>query len=183
MERTQHQISRTDVAIIGGGPAGLQAALTLGRIHRDAVLLDDGTYRNARARHMHNVVANDGTPPAEFRTVARRQLAGYDTITVRAVRVTDVLEADGGFRLVLADDSVLTAEALILATGVRDELPAIDGLAGCGATSRPTARSATGTSSADSASRSSGPKRHHPLTPCSGRSRPNCWSSSRREPA
>ena len=128
MERVEQQISRTDVAIIGGGPAGLQAALTLGRIHRDAVLLDDGTYRNARARHMHNVVANDGTPPAEFRTVARRQLAAYDTITVRDVRVNDVLEADGGFRLVLADDSVLTAEALILATGVRDELPAIDGL-------------------------------------------------------
>ena len=77
---------------------------------------------------MHNVVANDGRPPAEFRAIARGELAAYDTIAVRDVRVTDVLEADCGFRLVLADDSVLTAEALILATGVRDELPAIDGL-------------------------------------------------------
>ena len=128
MERTQHHTNRTDVAIIGGGPAGLQAALTLGRIHRDAVLFDDGTYRNAQAAQMHNVVAHDGAPPSGFRAVARRQLAAYDTITVRDVRVTDVLEADGGFRLVLADDSVLTAEALVLATGVRDELPAIDGL-------------------------------------------------------
>ena len=107
MQPTQHQTGRTDVAIIGRGPAGLQAALTLGRIHRDAVLFDDGTYRNARAGRMHNVVANDGRPPAEFRAIARGELAAYDTIAVRDVRVTDVLEADGGFRLVLADDSVL----------------------------------------------------------------------------
>lgn len=119
----------TDVAIIGGGPAGLQAALTLGRIHRDAVLFDDGTYRNAGVAHMHNVLTHDGTPPSEFRATARDQLAAYDTISVRDVAVTDVVQADGGFRLVLADDSVLTAEAVILATGVRDELPAVDGLA------------------------------------------------------
>ena len=60
--------------------------------------------------------------------VKKGDLRPGDTITVRDVRVTDVLEADGGFRLVLADDSVLTAESLVLATGVRDELPAIDGL-------------------------------------------------------
>ena len=77
----------TDVAIIGGGPAGLQAALTLGRIHRDAVLFDDGTYRNATVSHMHNVVAHDGTPPAEFRADARRQLTAYDTVSVREERV------------------------------------------------------------------------------------------------
>ena len=118
----------TDVAIIGGGPAGLQAALTLGRIHRDAVLFDNGTYRNAGVAHMHNVLTHDGTAPSEFRATARDQLAAYDTISVRDVAVTDVVQADGGFRLVLADDSVLTAEVLILATGVRDELPAVDGL-------------------------------------------------------
>lgn len=120
---------RTDVAIIGGGPAGLQAALTLGRIHRDTVLFDDGVYRNANVAHMHNVLTDDGTPPSEFRATARDQLAAYDTISVRDVSVTDVVEVDGGFRLALADDSVLTTDALILATGVRDELPEVDGLA------------------------------------------------------
>ncbi len=124
----QHQPSHTDVAIIGGGPAGLQAALTLGRVHRDAVVFDDHTYRNAKVSHMHNVVTHDGTPPAEFRATARAQLGDYDTIAVRDVGVTDVAEADGGFRLMLTDDSVLTAEAVILATGVRDELPSVDGL-------------------------------------------------------
>ncbi|GAB2773577.1 hypothetical protein GCM10027039_38640 [Terrabacter koreensis] len=53
----------TDIAIIGGGPAGLQAALSIGRLHRDAVLFDDGTYRNAAVSHMHNVVGNEGTRP------------------------------------------------------------------------------------------------------------------------
>jgi thioredoxin reductase len=130
MQPPQHQLSHTDVAIIGGGPAGLQAALTLGRVHRDAVVFDDHTYRNANVTHMHNVVAHDGTPPAEFRATARAQMVDYDTVAVRDVRVTDVADAEGGFRLSLADDSVLTAEAVILATGVRDELPGVDGLDG-----------------------------------------------------
>jgi thioredoxin reductase len=120
----------TDVAIIGGGPAGLQAALTLGRIHRNAVLFDDGTYRNATVSHMHNVVANDGTPPEEFRGHARKQLAAYDTITVREERVDTVEEVDGTFHLRVADGSILTADVLILATGVRDTLPAVPGLDG-----------------------------------------------------
>lgn len=51
-----------DAIVIGAGPAGLQAALTLGRMHRSTLLLDSGEYRNGTVLHMHNVVANDGTP-------------------------------------------------------------------------------------------------------------------------
>ncbi|CAN7160693.1 NAD(P)/FAD-dependent oxidoreductase [Terrabacter sp. LjRoot27] len=120
--------AHTDVAVIGGGPAGLQAALTLGRIHRDAVLFDDGTYRNATVSHMHNVVAHDGTPPAEFRADARRQLTAYDTVTVREERVETVEELDGAFHLTVADGTTLTASAVILATGVRDTLPPVPGV-------------------------------------------------------
>ena len=119
----------TDVAIVGGGPAGLQAALSLSRIHRRAVLLDDGTYRNATVSHMHNVVTNDGTPPADYRAAAHRELAAYDTLTVLATRADDIEQIGDTFRLRLADGSELTAAALVLATGVRDELPDIDGLA------------------------------------------------------
>jgi thioredoxin reductase len=118
----------TDVAIVGGGPAGLQAALTLGRIHRSAVVLDDGTYRNATVSHMHNVLTNDGTPPADYRAAAHRELAAYDTLTMLQTRADEIEQADGIFRLRLADGSELTAAALVLATGVRDELPPIDGL-------------------------------------------------------
>ncbi|MGO4597404.1 NAD(P)/FAD-dependent oxidoreductase [Terrabacter sp. 2RAF25] len=118
----------TDIAIIGGGPAGLQAALSIGRIHRDAVLFDDGRYRNATVSHMHNVVGNDGTPPDEFRALARKQLAAYDTVSVREERVESVEEVDGTFHLRVADGTTLTAYAVVLATGVRDALPAVPGL-------------------------------------------------------
>ena len=120
----------TDVAIIGGGPAGLQAALTLGRIHRDAVLFDDGTYRNATVSHMHNVVAHDGTPPEAFRADARKQLMAYDTISVVEERVDRIEDVDGTFHLQAADGSTMTADVLILATGVRDALPPVPGLDG-----------------------------------------------------
>ncbi len=118
----------TDVAIIGGGPAGLQAALTLGRVHRRAVLLDDGAYRNATVPHMHNVLGHDGRPPAEFRAAGRAELAAYDSIEVRAERVSSIEPGPEGFELTLARSGTLTADAVVLATGVRDTLPPVDGL-------------------------------------------------------
>ncbi|GAA2740092.1 NAD(P)/FAD-dependent oxidoreductase [Terrabacter aerolatus] len=120
--------THTEIAVIGGGPAGLQAALSLGRVHRDAVLFDDGTYRNAAVSHMHNVVAHDGTPPADFRAAARRQLTAYGTVSVREGRVATVEEVDGTFHLGLADGTTVTAAAVVLATGVRDSLPPVPGL-------------------------------------------------------
>lgn len=119
----------TDIVIIGGGPAGLQAALSIGRVHRQAVLLDDGTYRNARVTHMHNVIGQDGTPPATLRAAARAELAAYPTVEVRDVRATTVTpRPDGTYAVTLAAGEDLVARAVILATGVRDELPQVDGL-------------------------------------------------------
>ncbi len=118
----------TDIAIIGGGPAGLQAALTAGRVRRQVTVLDDGTYRNATVSHMHNVLTHDGTPPADFRAAARRELTAYDTVTVREERVVTVERDGDGFRLALAGGDVMTAYAVVLATGVRDELPPVPGL-------------------------------------------------------
>lgn len=83
----------SDVAIVGGGPAGLQAALTLGRIHRKAVVLDDGTYRNIAVPHMHNVLTNDGRPPGEYRAVAHQELAAYDSVAVRRVRAQGIVRS------------------------------------------------------------------------------------------
>jgi len=117
-----------DAIVIGGGPAGLQATLTLARVHRRVLMLDSGRYRNDPARHMHNVVTHDGTPPAEFRAAARADLAAYDTVSVREQEVTSVRHDHGLFTVRVGDEQV-TSRGLVLATGVRDTLPDKPGLA------------------------------------------------------
>jgi thioredoxin reductase len=117
-----------DIIVIGGGPAGLQAALTIGRMHRSVLLLDSGEYRNATVEHAHNLLTNDGRDPAELRRIARAELDAYETVTVRETPVTGVSGMLGGFE-VSTRDGVETAARLVLATGMRDELPAVPGLA------------------------------------------------------
>lgn len=117
-----------DAIVIGAGPAGLQAALTLGRMHRSTLLLDSGQYRNGTVLHMHNVVANDGTPPAEFRATARTQLAEYADIGIRDVGAQTVTPTDAGFTVLLADGETAETRHVILATGVADDLPPVPGL-------------------------------------------------------
>ena len=118
-----------DVVVIGGGPAGLQATLTLARVHRRVLMIDSGAYRNDPAAHMHNVVTHDGTPPAEFRAAARRELAAYDTVTLRDDTVTSVAADGDGFVVALGDE-VVPARGVVLATGVVDTLPDKPGLDG-----------------------------------------------------
>lgn len=118
-----------DAIIIGGGPAGLQAALTLGRMHRSALLLDSGEYRNGTVQHMHNVIANDGTPPADFRSTARAQLAEYGDVEIRDVAAVGIGGAADAFEVRLSDGASVGARRIILATGVADELPDVTGLA------------------------------------------------------
>lgn len=117
-----------DAIVIGAGPAGLQAALTLGRMHRPTLLLDSGEYRNGTVLHMHNIIANDGTPPAEFRATARAQLAEYSDIDVRDVGAQTVTGSEGSFVVRLADGETVETRHVILATGVADDLPDIPGL-------------------------------------------------------
>lgn len=116
-----------DVIVIGGGPAGLQAALTLGRLHRRVLLLDGGRYRNDPADHLHNFITHDGRRPAEFRALAHADLAVYDTVTVGAAEVSSV-EPDGPRFTVTSADGRQHARRVLLATGVRDTLPTVPGL-------------------------------------------------------
>ncbi len=117
-----------DVIVIGGGPAGLQAALTLGRLHRSVLLLDSGRYRNDPAAHMHNFLAQDGTPPAELRRAARADLEAYDTVELREAAVDEVSGVADDFAVRLADGTVERSRRIILATGLRDEVPDVPGL-------------------------------------------------------
>ena len=117
-----------DAIVIGGGPAGLQATLTLGRMHRNVLLLDSGVYRNATVEHMQNFITHDGRDPAELRRLARKDIAAYGTAEIREVTVDSVRQTDDGFE-VIAGNEVLATRKIVLATGVRDKLPNIPGIA------------------------------------------------------
>lgn len=117
-----------DAIVIGGGPAGLQATLTLGRMHRNVLLLDSGVYRNATVEHMQNLITHDGRDPAELRQLARKDIAAYDTAEIREATVDAVRRTGDTFEVVVGDE-VLEARKIVLATGVRDTLPDIPGIA------------------------------------------------------
>jgi thioredoxin reductase len=112
-----------DVIIIGGGPAGLSAALALGRARKRVLLCDAGARRNAAAEQIHTFVTRDGTPPDEFRRVAHEQLRAYPNVERRDIRVA-TLERDGdGLRATLGDGLRVAAARAVLALGVIDVMP------------------------------------------------------------
>jgi thioredoxin reductase len=117
-----------DCVIVGAGPAGLSAALMLGRCRRQVLVCDTGEQRNARSSGIHNYLTRDGTRPADFLQLARDEVIQYSTVEFRQVEVLDATRSPDGFRLVCDDARQLTARKLLLATGVVDELPEIEGL-------------------------------------------------------
>lgn len=115
-----------DVVVVGGGPAGLSAALVLGRCRRRVLVLDDRDPRNARARAMHGFLSREGISPWELREIAEAQLEPFD-VEIRRERATDARAVDVGFEVVTATGVVRTRK-LVLASGMRDEIPRIDGI-------------------------------------------------------
>ena len=123
-----------DVIIVGGGPAGLSAATILGRARRRVVIFDDGKYRNEASRGVHGFLTRDGIHPAELRRIAREQLARYD-VEILCNHVTAARREERGFVVTLDSGEVIHSRTLLLATGVRDHLPEIEGVDhfyGCG---------------------------------------------------
>lgn len=116
-----------DVVIVGGGPAGLSAALALGRARKRVLLCDSGPRRNALAEHIHNFVTRDGTTPDDFRRVARQQLATYSNVDAGEVRVASITGARGAFHVELAGDGAADARRVLLCTGMIDDMLPIDG--------------------------------------------------------
>ncbi len=117
-----------DVIVIGGGPAGLSAALVLCRARRSVLVIDRGAPRNAPAAHMHGFLSRDGMPPAQLLAIGRDEVSGYGG-TILSDSVVDVaLSGTAGFRVALASGDPMSARRLLVATGLRDELPDIPGL-------------------------------------------------------
>jgi thioredoxin reductase len=121
-------MTQYDVAVIGGGAAGLSAALVLSRARRKVLVVDAGTPRNAPAAHMHGYLSRDGFPPGELLACGRNEVTSYGGEIVAGTATAVGPEDPSGFAVLLADGRRISARRLLVTTGLRDELPDIPGL-------------------------------------------------------
>ena len=117
-----------DVIVVGGGPAGLSAALVLGRCRRTTLVCDAGEPRNRHAEAMHAFLTREGLAPRDFLGMAREGLSPYPDVEFRHCVVESVTPHGRAFALRLADGTVEHCRKLLLATGVRDEVPPLPGI-------------------------------------------------------
>ena len=118
-----------DVVIVGAGPAGLSAALVLGRACRKVLLCDRGTPRNWASRSMHAFVTRDGIEPKAFRALAHEELASYPGVKFRRIKVEGAEPLrGGGFRVSFVGAAPVETRKLLLATGLLDPLPLVPGI-------------------------------------------------------
>ena len=121
-------MNQYDVVVIGGSAAGLSAALVLARTGRPVLVVDSGSPRNAPASHIHGFLSRDGMDPADLLAIGRREVEGYGGHIVLET-VTELLpNGRQGFWALLADGQRLSARKVLVATGLRDELPEVPGL-------------------------------------------------------
>lgn len=117
----------TDILVIGGGAAGLTAGLVLARARHRVTIIDDQTYRNATVDEFHGFPTRDSTAPNQFRVDAIRELNSYG-VTITSSTVRSVHASNRTITIELDDGTTIAAAAMLLATGVHDDLPVIDGL-------------------------------------------------------
>jgi len=117
-----------DVVVVGGGAAGLSSAMMLGRARRTVAVVDAGEPRNAPASHLHGFLSRDGMDPAELLRTGRQEVASYGG-EILSQNVQDITKvAEEHFEVQLSDGQSISARAIVMATGVHDELPEIRGL-------------------------------------------------------
>jgi len=117
-----------DSAIIGGGPAGLNAALILGRAKRNVILFDNNNPRNAVTQESHGFITRDGIKPSEFRQIAHKELGKYPSVRYKEQEVTSVIKNEPLFELVTSKGERYQSKTIIISTGLKDILPGIDNI-------------------------------------------------------
>lgn len=120
-----------EVIIIGGSYAGLSAAMALGRSLRKVLIIDSGKPCNEQTPHSHNFITQDGKTPKEITTIAKEQVAYYDTVQFHEGFATSGKKTSNGFEITTAKGDNFTAKKLIFATGIKDIMPDIKGFAAC----------------------------------------------------
>jgi thioredoxin reductase len=116
-----------DAVVVGAGPAGLNAALVLGRSRRRVLVCTDGKHRNSASQALHGFLSRDGIHPMELLRIGREQLVQYGSIEMREVRVADILRIGDRFEVIQSDGIRLVTRAILLATGLTDQLPEVEG--------------------------------------------------------
>src|SRR5690606_37298204 len=117
-----------DVVVVGGGAAGLSAALLLGRSRRRVLVCDAGKPRNWASDALHGYLSRDGIPPADLLAIGREELARYPSVALLGDTVVDIWRTAGRFEVALANNGGASARKILLATGVADGLPAVEGI-------------------------------------------------------
>lgn len=119
---------RYEAVVVGGGPAGLSAALALGRACRRTALFDDGKPRNSVSHSMHGYLSRDGIAPQTFLAIARRQLGRYPNVQMREGRIERAERGTAGFTLTAEDGERISSSRVVLANGIKDVLPHIENI-------------------------------------------------------
>ena len=120
-----------DVIIVGGSYAGLSAGMALGRALKNVLVIDDGNPCNRQTPHSHNFLTNDGKSPAEIAAIANIQVKRYTTVKLLNGLVTSGIKNENDFGIQVSWGETFEAKKLIFATGIKDILPDIEGLAAC----------------------------------------------------
>jgi thioredoxin reductase len=120
-----------DVIIIGGSYSGLAAAMALGRAMRKVLIIDSEKPCNKQTPHSHNLLTQDGKTPKEIATLAKQQVSTYDTVEFFNDLATHASKTEKGFEIQTSSEGIFTATKLIFATGIKDEMPNINGFSEC----------------------------------------------------
>lgn len=117
-----------DCAIIGGGPAGLNAALVLGRARRSVILFDNDQARNAVTQESHGFITRDGVSPREFREFAYQDISKYPSVKIKKQKIVEIKEENSFFRLTTEEGNSHLSKKIIIATGLKETLPNVEGI-------------------------------------------------------